>query len=251
MRARTIHSPSLLKLLHFDWFISFEIVIARNYKFLHGIKVVLHDSTFSATFRATMLRLNLAWHVTWSDFSHIYRTQSPRIQTITTNEMAVVQHWGLSDRQKVAFVLFLDQMACLSSLFPAFSFDHRHVFFSTSSVNLNPPSSLSWGCSSFKITLSTTSSRTCCMAAILFVYRTSLPSKIWTDFWEGVARKIDRDPVTRANFFKIRHFVLKVFETISKTRNALPSKTLHEKSVRYHVTQQSTFNATLMRENSR
>ena len=42
-------------------------------------------------------------------------------------------------------------------------------------------------------------------------------------FWEGVARKIGRDPVTRANFLKIRHFALKIFETISKTRNALPS----------------------------
>ena len=30
--------PSLLlKLLHFDWLINFETVIARNYKFQHGI----------------------------------------------------------------------------------------------------------------------------------------------------------------------------------------------------------------------
>ena len=203
-------------------------------------KVVLHDPNFSATFSVKSWRDN----VTWSDFSrNIYRTQSPRIRTITTNKMAVVQHLGLSDHQKVAFVfLFLDQMAasssdsvaCFSSFFPAFSFNYRHAFFFMSSINLNLSSSLSWGCSSgcssFKITLSTTSSTTCCMAAILFVYRTSLPSKIWIGFWEGVARKIDCDPVTRADFLKILHFVLKVFETISKTRNALPSKTLHEKS---------------------
>ena len=51
----------------------------------------------------------------------------------------------------------------------------------------------------------------------------SLPSGVWIGFWEGVARKIGRDPVTQANFLKIRHFALKVFETISKTRNVLPS----------------------------
>ena len=36
----------------------------------------------------------------------------------------------------------------------------------------------------------------------------------------GVALKVDE---TCCNFLKIRHFALKVFETISKTRNALPS----------------------------
>ena len=51
----------------------------------------------------------------------------------------------------------------------------------------------------------------------------SFPSGVWIGFWEGVARKIGRDPVTRANFLKIRHFALKVFETIWKTRNALAS----------------------------
>ena len=41
-------------------------------------------------------------------------------------------------------------------------------------------------------------------------------------FWEGVARKIDDEPVTRINLLKIRHSALRVFEAGSKTRNALP-----------------------------
>ena len=56
---------------------------------------MLHDPTFFATF------LNVS----------ISRTQSPRIRTITTNKMAAVQNWsGLSDCQKVAFILLLDQI---------------------------------------------------------------------------------------------------------------------------------------------
>ena len=56
---------------------------------------MLHDPTFLATF------LNVS----------ISRTQSPRIRTITTNKMAAVQNWpGLSDRQKLAFILLLDQI---------------------------------------------------------------------------------------------------------------------------------------------
>ena len=41
IHARTVNSClnrcHSSKLLHFDWLINFEIVIARNYKFLHGI----------------------------------------------------------------------------------------------------------------------------------------------------------------------------------------------------------------------
>ena len=55
--------------------------------------------------------------------------------------------------------------------------------------------------------------------------RTIITNKmvVWIAFWEGTARKIGRDPVTQANILKISHFAPKVFETISKTRNALPS----------------------------
>ena len=44
-------------------------------------------------------------------YGSISRTQSPRIRTITTNKTAAVQNWpGFSDRQKVAFILLLDQI---------------------------------------------------------------------------------------------------------------------------------------------
>ena len=41
-------------------------------------------------------------------------------------------------------------------------------------------------------------------------------------FWEGVARKIDDESVTRINLLKIRHSALRVFEAGLKTCNALP-----------------------------
>lgn len=116
-------------------------------------------------------------------------------------------------------------------LLVALSLDHRQFLSFLRFVTLNLSFSLrrdcSGGCSSFKTTSSPSST---CTDAILFVYMTSLPREVRIDFWKGFARKIGRYTVTRANFLKIRHFMLKVFETISKTGNALPSKTLRERS---------------------
>ncbi|MEM6999113.1 MAG: hypothetical protein AAF419_04690 [Pseudomonadota bacterium] len=58
------------------------------------------------------------------------------------------------------------------------------------------------------------------MAAILVVYRPRTDS---IALWEGVARNIVQDAVTRINLLKIRHSELRVFEVESKTRNVLPN----------------------------
>ena len=112
-------------------------------------------------------------------------------------------------------------------LLVALSLDHRQFLSLLRFVTLNLSFSLrrdcSGGCSSFKTTSSPSST---CMDAILFIYMTSLPREVRIDFWKGVARKIGRDTVTRANFLKIRHFM-------------------------FHVTRQPTFKATSLREKSR
>ena len=112
-------------------------------------------------------------------------------------------------------------------LLVALSLDDRQFLSLMRFVSLNLSFSLrrdcSGGCSSFKTTSSPSST---CMDAILFIYMTSLPREVRIDFWKGVARKIGRDTVTRANFLKIRHFM-------------------------FHVTRQPTFKATSLREKSR
>ena len=46
----------------------------------------------------------------------------------------------------------------------------------------------------------------------VFVIKKKKKKKKLTELWEGVAQKVDGDPVTRANFLNIRHLPLRVFD---------------------------------------